>query len=124
MPERTITVGFFAYKGEKHGKPRAFRAWQGDTVNLSDAEAARGDAIGAFEPVGVTERVAPTERASTEERAQDPFSVEWLEASTAATILDAVAGDPDMAASMASIEEHRPKPRTTLIRDLRKVRKD
>lgn len=94
-------------------------AFRGSTVLLPKSVADEWDGRGVF-----VEDAAPTTLASSEERALDPFSVEWLEASTADVILDAVAGDPDMARSMASIEEGRAKPRTTLVAKLRKVKKD
>lgn len=119
MPERIITAGFFAFKGEKNGKPRAYRGWEGDIVDLSDAEAARGDALGVLAPVAT---VATSELVSSAARASEPFTVEWLEASTAAEVLDAVDGDPDMAKSLASIEAGRDKPRTSLVDRLHKIK--
>lgn len=42
MPEKTIAVQFFTYSGGRV-------AFKGQTVDLSDEDAARGDSLGAFE---------------------------------------------------------------------------
>jgi hypothetical protein len=90
-------------------------ALRGSTVLLPVEAAERGDALGALDPVGAAS-AAPTGRAS------EPFTVEWLQASTANEVLDAVGDDADMARSLASIEEGQDKPRTSLITRLRKIK--
>lgn len=133
METRTVRVKAFPYfETEPHplieGKQREIRkfARRGDTIDLADSEAARGDALGAFVEESELE---DSDGELLEFSAATPEEIaEWLKSArpTIAAVLTAVENDPEVAVKVIEAEgiATGEDPRPTLIARLNRLIED
>lgn len=132
MPKRTIKHVYFSYVEPVDtplGPVNVIQtAYQGQTLDLSEEDAARGDRLGSFEgtepdvePVPFVDGNSGQERAARAAAGTgDPQS--FVDNATAKEVLDHAGDNPDTAEQLLSAEEGREGgPRATVVAGLERV---
>lgn len=128
MPERTVKILAHSYKelvtdpaGKKRMHVRV--AHRGETVELSEEEAARGDELGSFltgdEEISDNGKVVDENAFDATEAGEDEL-IDWIENQdpTVKETVEAAGGDPDVARRILDAEEEMADPRKGVIKGL------